>query len=55
MNLLPCQELFGIVRGDQVRALIETTTGQACPCVQGLGCPLVKSCDIDEKPHLAAV
>jgi len=28
-------------RGADMQALIETRTGEPCPCVQGRGCPLL--------------
>lgn len=49
MPLLPCQLMFGIERGDQIRELIETATGEACPCIRGLRCVLLEPLESDAK------
>lgn len=36
-----CEALFYPERARQMQELIETSTGQLCPCKQGMGCPLI--------------
>lgn len=42
MPVLPCQLMFGVERGEQIRGLIEDATGEACPCMRGLRCVLLR-------------
>lgn len=37
---LTCHILFGPVRAEQIRRAVEEDTGQMCPCIRGLCCPL---------------
>jgi hypothetical protein len=38
--LLACEAIFGRERGAKIIARVEEATGQACPCKQGLPCPI---------------
>lgn len=49
MPLLPCQLMFGIERAAEVRELIETATGEDCPCLRGLRCILLDPLTADAK------
>ena len=40
-QLLACQAMFGIERGNEIRELVETATGEPCPCLQNERCPLL--------------
>jgi len=37
---LPCQIMFGEERGDAIRAQLEESIGQPCPCILGEPCML---------------
>ena len=39
--LLPCQAMFGIERGNQMREIVEAATGGLCPCMRNQACPLM--------------
>lgn len=41
-DLLHCQAMFGLERGNQIQTLVEDATGEDCPCIQGRTCPLAK-------------
>lgn len=47
ITTLPCKEKFGEVRGSEVIALIERTTGELCPCKAGRACPLLPNAKVD--------
>jgi hypothetical protein len=36
-----CEALFGVERGQEIQALIESASGAPCPCKVGLACLLV--------------
>lgn len=36
-----CEVIYGCERGRAMVALLETATGQPCPCKQGIPCPLM--------------
>ncbi len=40
--MLECERLFGVVRGGEIKALVEDATGGPCPCLAGRPCPLSK-------------
>lgn len=44
-DLLACEKIFGQVRGNEIRELVERTSGQLCPCMRDLPCPLVAAFD----------
>lgn len=51
-DLLHCQAMFGLERGNQIQALVEDATGEDCPCIQGRTCPLAKP---EPVPRMLAV
>jgi hypothetical protein len=42
-NMRTCEAIYGPVQGRNIEALIVGATGQGCPCVRGLPCPLTDS------------
>jgi hypothetical protein len=37
-----CEMVWDPVRAEQVRTIVESATGQPCPCKRGLPCPFVR-------------
>lgn len=56
--MMQCEWLFGEKRGGEIQTLVESSTGEPCPCKQGLGCPLGDSMPApapEERPLLRLV
>ena len=39
--ILICQGMYGMERGNQIRAIVEGAVEGPCPCLSGKRCPLV--------------
>lgn len=39
--MLGCELLFSAEKAKKVRALVEETIGESCPCKRGASCPLL--------------
>jgi hypothetical protein len=46
-----CEVIYGCERGRAMVALLETATGQPCPCKQGIPCPLMPSGSLQLVEH----
>lgn len=53
-SILPCQAMFGLERGQQIVDLIESTTGDLCPCKRGIPCALLAPPTAERLPILSA-
>ena len=38
---MECERAMGLVRGREIRELVEAATGDVCPCRKGQICPLL--------------
>lgn len=36
-----CEVIWDVEKSDRIQAMVESASGQACPCVRGLECPLI--------------
>ena len=54
LSILPCQAMFGLERGQQIVDLIESTTGELCPCKRGIPCALLAPPTAERLPILSA-